>query len=113
MNNMLQTVKQKLMLSVMACAILMSPSAFANYIIVRVDGMYCGTCLGGTVGQVKRLSGVGSVDVWLGSGILAITPNGNVDVNQIKSVIDHSGYSYVATYSCATKTDNVGSCKKM
>lgn len=113
MNRMLQTVKQKLVMSVMVCAVLASPITLADYIMMRVDGLYCNLCLGGTVGQLKRVTGVGRVDIWLADGILAITPTGNVDLNKLKSIINGSGYSYVATYSCATKTANLGSCKKV
>lgn len=114
MNSMLQTVKQKLIMSVMVCAILTSPAALAlNYVMVRVNGMYCGLCLGGTVGQIKRASGVGKVDVWLKDGIIAITPTGNVDMNRIKGVLDNSGYTFLGAYSCPTKTANLGSCKSI
>jgi copper chaperone CopZ len=114
MKNALQTVKQKLVLSVVAVsAMLISPAVFANNIMLRVDGMYCYLCLGGLVGQIKQVSGVAKVDVWLKDGILAITPSGQVDMSRVKSIIQQSGYTYVNAYSCMQKTANLASCKSI
>lgn len=58
-----------------------------------VSGMTCGHCVQSVTEEVRKVPGVTSVDVDLGSGRLRIEADRPVDDAAVRAAVDEAGYS--------------------
>lgn len=108
-------VGHKILMVILSLTMWVSTCAFAvtTPIMLRVNGMYCNLCMGASVKQLRAISGVGSVKLWLKNGIIVVVPSGDVNVSAVKNVIQKSSYPLVGAWSCPTITTDFAKCKSV
>jgi copper chaperone len=60
-----------------------------------VVGMTCDHCARAIDKEIRKISGVDSVDVDLVSGLVTVTSRDGVDSNTIAAAVDDAGYALV------------------
>ncbi len=85
-------------LALLAFVILSAPvpvQARVERATVAVDGMACPFCAFGIEKRLKRVGGVGSIEVSLGAGSAALTASdeGSIDVSSIPEAIRKAGFT--------------------
>lgn len=58
----------------------------------RVDGMTCDHCVRAVTTELIMVPGVRSVDVNLDEGVVAVTSDGPLDLEEVREAIDEAGY---------------------
>jgi copper chaperone len=57
-----------------------------------VSGMTCGHCVSSVSSELRRLPGVESVDVDLGSGRVTVAGSEDIDDDAVRAAVDEAGY---------------------
>ena len=68
---------------------------FSKQIIIKVDGMKCNHCASKVQTELNKINGVKSVKVNLESKKVTIKYKKDIDLDNIRSVIDNLGYSFI------------------
>ena len=58
----------------------------------RVEGMTCDHCVRAVTTELIMLTGVRSVDVDMGAGIVTVTSDAPLDVGEVRDAVDEAGY---------------------
>ncbi|MBM3687275.1 MAG: heavy-metal-associated domain-containing protein [Actinobacteria bacterium] len=59
----------------------------------QVTGMTCDHCVRAVTTELVLLDGVRSVDVDLAQGVVTVTSDGPLDVEDVREAIDEAGYA--------------------
>jgi len=83
------------MKALLVLAVLISSSAFASEITVKVNGMVCSLCAQGIQKKFKAVKEVKDIKVDLGNKVVTVTTNDTQDVSdaKIKEIITEAGYN--------------------
>jgi len=57
-----------------------------------VNGMTCGHCIDAVTGELSRLPGVHDVQVELPTGMVVVTSDGPLPIDEVRLAIDEAGY---------------------
>jgi copper chaperone CopZ len=58
-----------------------------------VTGMTCGHCEQAVSGELGRLPGVRDVKVDLSTGVVAVTSDGQLPIDEVRAAVDEAGYA--------------------
>ena len=58
-----------------------------------VTGMTCGHCVEAVTGELSRLPGVRAVNVDLPTGAVAVTSDGPLPIDEVRTAVDEAGYA--------------------
>jgi copper ion binding protein len=57
-----------------------------------VNGMTCGHCVDAVTGELGRLPGVREVRVELATGMVDVTSDGPLPIDEVRAAVDEAGY---------------------
>ena len=57
-----------------------------------VTGMTCGHCVDAITGELIRLPGVHDVSVDLPTGVVAVTSDAPLSIDEVRTAVDEAGY---------------------
>lgn len=57
-----------------------------------VNGMTCGHCIDAVTDELSRLPGVHDVQVELPTGLVVVTSDGPLPIDEVRLAIDEAGY---------------------
>lgn len=66
-----------------------------------VTGMTCGHCVQSVTGELTKVAGVRDVRVDLPSGVVTVTSDAALPVDDVRSAVDEAGYELVGTHGDA------------
>ena len=84
--------------------LLSSAEAGISNVTIMVDGLACPFCAYGVEKKLKRIKGIGTMDIKMAEGIVAIGagPGLSVDIGQVPQAIRDSGFSMREIRAVAT-----------
>jgi copper chaperone len=63
-----------------------------------VAGMTCGHCVEAVSGELKQLPGVRDVQIDLPSGVVTVTSDGPLPIDEVRTAVDEAGYALSAQH---------------
>lgn len=60
-----------------------------------VSGMVCGHCAGFVTEEIERVAGVTAVAVDIESGVVTVTSDRDLDVEDVRAAVEEAGYELV------------------
>ena len=57
-----------------------------------VNGMTCGHCIGAVTEELTRLPGVHDVQIELPTGVVTVTSDGPLPIDEVRVAVDEAGY---------------------
>lgn len=60
-----------------------------------VSGMTCGHCVNSVQGEIGKIGGVSAVEVDLATGVVTVTSEQPLDLDNVRSAVDEAGYALV------------------
>ena len=61
----------------------------------NVQGMTCGHCAQAVSSEINKLNGVTNVEVNVESGVVKVTSEDSLNVDEVASAVDEAGYELV------------------
>lgn len=61
----------------------------------KVQGMTCGHCAQAVTAEIKKLAGVGNVQVSVENGVVSVESAGELSVDDVAAAVDEAGYELV------------------